>query len=331
MAIGSGLAAQIGFAAESTYGTYVAPTRFLEFNKADLKKVKNTVQGGGLAAGRFAQLGSRRAVTSEAAAGSVEMEVINKGFGLLLAHLLGSSATAVQQGGSTAYLQAHTLGDNFGKSLTTQVGVPDLTGTVRPYTYKGCKLTGAEFSCKVDELLTASFDVDGRQTSEVESLATASLTSGVAPFHFAQMTVKLGTYGSEASVSGVKGFSLKFERGMATDRFYAAAAGLKAEPVMNEFVKVSGSFDVDLVNKADFADRFASDSSTSLVIEFVGPLIASTYYQTFRIKVPMIFFDGDTPTVEGPDVVSGGYSFVGQYDGINSLIAIDYISTDTTL
>lgn len=140
MAIGSGLAAQIGFAAESTYGTYVAPTRFLEFNKADLKKVKNTVQGGGLAAGRFAQLGSRRAVTSEAAAGSVEMEVINKGFGLLLAHLLGSSATAVQQGGSTAYLQAHTLGDNFGKSLTTQVGVPDLTGTVRPYTYKAFAL-----------------------------------------------------------------------------------------------------------------------------------------------------------------------------------------------
>ena len=331
MAIGSGLAAQIGFAAESTYGTYVAPTRFLEFNKADLKKVKNTVQGGGLAAGRFAQLGSRRVVTSEGAAGSVEMEVINKGFGLLLAHLLGSSATAVQQGGSTAYLQAHTLGDNFGKSLTTQVGVPSRIGTVHPYTYKGCKLTGAEFSCKVDELLTASFDVDGRQTSEVESLATASLTSGVAPFHFAQMKVKLGTYGSEASVSGVKGFSLKFERGMATDGFYAAAAGLKAEPVMNEFVKVSGSFDVDLVNKADFADRFASDSSTSLVIEFVGPLIASTYYQTFRIKVPMIFFDGDTPTVEGPDVVSGGYSFVGQYDGTNSLIAVDYISTDTTL
>lgn len=331
MAIGSGLAASIGFAAESTYGTYVAPTRFLEYIKADLKKKKNVVQGGGLAAGRIAQLGSRRVVTSESVEGGFELEVANKGMGLLLAHLLGSSATPVQQGATAAYLQAHTVGDNIGKSLTIQHGVPDLTGTVRPFTFKGCKLSGAEFSCKVGELLTMSLDVDGRQASEVETLVAASLATGVAPFHWAQMSVKLGTFGAEAAVSGVKGFSVKFDRGMASERFYAGAGGLKAEPIMNDFLKVSGSIEVDLVNKADFADRFAADSATSLVIEFVGPLIASTYYQTFRIKVPMVFFDGDTPTVDGPDVTSGGYGFVAQLDGTNPLVSIDYISTDTTL
>jgi len=331
MAIASGLAAQIGVAAESTYGTYVAPTRFPEYNKADLKKKKNVVQGGGLAAGQIAQLGSRRVVTSESVEGGFELEVANKGMGLLLAHLLGSSATPVQQGATAAYLQAHTVGDNIGKSLTIQHGVPDLTGTVRPFTFKGCKLSGAEFSCKVGEPLTMSLDVDGRQASEVETLVAASLATGVAPFHWAQMSVKLGTFGAEAAVSGVKGFSVKFDRGMASERFYAGAGGLKAEPIMNDWLKVSGSLDVDLVNKADFADRFAADSATSLVIEFVGPLIASTYYQTFRIKVPMVFFDGDTPTVDGPDVTSGGYPFVAQLDGTNPLVSIDYISTDTTL
>ena len=89
MAIASGLAAQIGVAAESTYGTYVAPTRFLEYNKADLKAKKNVVQGGGLAAGQVAQLGSRRVVTSVSVEGGFELEVANKGMGLLLAHLLG--------------------------------------------------------------------------------------------------------------------------------------------------------------------------------------------------------------------------------------------------
>lgn len=331
MAIGSGLAASLGFSAESTYGTYVAPTRFLEYNKADLKKKKNVVQGGGLAAGRIAQLGSRRVVTSESVEGGFELEVANKGMGLLLAHLLGSSATPVQQGATAAYLQAHTVGDNIGKSLTIQHGVPDLTGTVRPFTFKGCKLSGAEFSCKVGDLLTMSLDIDGRQASEVETLVAASLATGVAPFHWAQMSVKLGAFGAEAAVSGVKGFSVKFDRGMASERFYAGAGGLKAEPIMNDFLKVSGSIEVDLVNKADFADRFAADSATSLVIEFVGPLIASTYYQTFRIKLPMMFFDGDTPTVDGPDVTSGGYPFVAQLDGTNPLVSIDYISTDTTL
>lgn len=331
MAIASGLAAQIGVAQEATYGTYVAPTRFPEYNKADLKKKKNVVQGGGLAAGRIAQLGSRRVVTSESVEGGFELEVANKGMGLLLAHLLGSSATPVQQGATAAYLQAHTVGDNIGKSLTIQHGVPDLTGTVRPFTFKGCKLSGAEFSCKVGELLTLSLDVDGRQASEVETLTAASLATEVAPFHWAQMSVKLGAFGAEAAVSGVKGFSVKLDRGMASERFYAGAGGLKAEPIMNDFLKVSGNIEVDLVNKADFADRFAADSATSLVIEFVGPLIASTYYQTFRIKLPMVFFDGDTPTVDGPDVTSGGYPFVAQLDGTNPLVSIDYISTDTTL
>ena len=270
-------------------------------------------------------------VTSESVEGGFELEVANKGMGLLLAHLLGSSATPVQQGATAAYLQAHTVGDNIGKSLTIQHGVPDLTGTVRPFTFKGCKLSGAEFSCKVGELLTMSLDVDGRQASEVETLVAASLATGVAPFHWAQMSVKLGTFGAEAAVSGVKGFSVKFDRGMASERFYAGAAGLKAEPIMNDFLKVSGNIEVDFVNKADFADRFAADSATSLVIEFVGPLIASTYYQTFRIKLPMVFFDGDTPTVDGPDVTSGGYPFVAQLDGTNPLVSIDYISTDTTL
>ena len=47
MAIAAGLAAQIGVAAESTYGTYVAPTRFLEYNKADLKKKKTSSRAAG--------------------------------------------------------------------------------------------------------------------------------------------------------------------------------------------------------------------------------------------------------------------------------------------
>ena len=48
MSIGTGLAASLGVAAETTFGTYVAPTRFYEFNSESLAKVKNFVQGGGL-------------------------------------------------------------------------------------------------------------------------------------------------------------------------------------------------------------------------------------------------------------------------------------------
>jgi len=331
MSIGSGLAASVGLAAESVYGTYTASTRHHEVMGETLTKTKNTVQGGGLAAGRFARLASRRVLTNEGVEGSFEMEVANQKMGLLLSHLLGSSSAPVQQGATAAYLQTHVLGDNIGKFLTIQKGVPDTTGTVRPYTFKGSKILSAEFSCSVNEMLMSTWDFDGQKASEAESLAGPSYPTGLAPFHFGQMAVKLGTFGSEAAVSGVKGCTLKIERPQATDRFYAGAAGLKAEPIMNDWMGVSGSFDTDYVDKTSFADRFAADTSTSLVWEFIGPLIASTFYQTFRIKVPVIFINEGTPQVSGPDIVGTSYSFEGQFDGTNSLVSVEYMSIDTAI
>lgn len=331
MAIGSGLAASLGLAAETTYGTYVAPTRFHEFTSEDLKKIKNVVQGGGLAAGRLAQAGSRRVVTTNAGSGSISMEVPNKGFGLLLQHLMGTTVTPVQQGATAAYLQTHTIADNVGKYLTGQVGVPATSGTVNPYTFLGGKVTGAEFSCGVDELLMAKIDMDYRQVVESQSLAAPSYTASVSPFHGGQMDVKLGTYNSEASVSGVKKVTVQIERAQNTSRFYAGGSGLKSEPIMSDFIKVSGTFEVDYLDKTTFADRFAADTSTALDLVFTGDQIAAPYNYTFRLRLPQIFLDGDTPTVDGPDVVSGSFPFVAQYDGTNALATILYTSTDTTV
>lgn len=332
MSIGSGLAASIGFAEETTYGTYVAPTKFLEFEKEDLRKNKTTMQGGGLAAGRFADLGSRRVLTTVSGSGSVDLEVTNKSYGLLMKHLLGA-VTSAQQGAGPAYLHTFTLADTFGKYLTVQKGVPDVTGTVRPYSFLGGKITSASFSCEVMGMLTSSLEFDFKDVSEAQSLAAPSYATGIAPFHGGQMQVKLGTFGSEAAINGVKKIDLKFERSLANERYYASAAGFpatKAEPIMNDTIKVTGTLTADYHTKTELADRFASDSSTSLVLEWKGPLIAATYYETFRIKVPMIFFDSSTPTVESADLVNTGYDFTGQHDGTNSVISVEYISTDTT-
>lgn len=334
MAIGSGLAAQFGIAAESTYGTYVAPTRFYEFDSQELKKVKNTAQGAGLAAGRFMHLGSRRVVTSQAGGGSVQgIEVSTKSMGLLLNHLTGGTATVTQQGATAAYLQTHTFADNVGKYLTGQTGVPGTNGTVNPYTFLGGKVLSAEFSCGLDETVKSNWEFDFKRLVETETLASASYASGLIPFNFAEMNIKLGTYASEASVSGVRKATVKFERPQATDRFYAGAtvAGTKAEPLMSDFLMVSGSFEVDLVTKADFADRYAADTSTACVVEWVGATaIAATHFPTFRIKIPQIFLDEGTPTVGGPGVVTTTFNFVGTYDGTN-LPSIEYMSTDTAI
>lgn len=331
MAIGSGLAASLGFVAESTYGTYVTPTRWVESSAPALRKVKNTVQGGAMAAGRLVRPGTMRNVTSKAGGGTIAMEVYSKRMGLLLQALMGTTVTPVQQGATTAYLQTHTLADPFGKMLTMQVGVPDLAGTVRPYTFLGSKITAMEFTCGIDENLTVSIEVDSRDVTEAETLAAPSYATGVNVFHFAQSAVKLGTYNSEAQVDGIRKMTVRIARPSRVDRFYHGNAGLKSQPIINDYAQITGTIEADYLDKTVFADRFAADTSTALDWVFTGPVIESANTEIFRIRVPQIFFNGDTPAVNGPDVVSGAFPFVGTYDGTNAAAQILYQSTDTTL
>lgn len=328
MAIGSGLGAQIGIAAESTYGTYVAPTHFPEFTKESVVLKKTTAQSSGIAAGRLMALSSRRVVTQREVSGSLEMEVANKGMGLLLQALMGTTVTPVQQGATAAYLQTHTLADTAGKSLSIQKGVPLTTGTVTDKSLVGCKIVSAEFSCETGGMLMSTFEFDGRDCDEGQTLATASYST-MAPFHFGQMGLKTGSFGAETALNGVRKVSVKIERPQAVDRFYANQSALKAEPISNDLVKITGSLEMDYV-ATTVDDLHTSDGATSLVWEFIGPIIASTHAETFRIKLPAIKVDDAPPTVDGFEVIRPTFNFTALYDGTNA-VAIEYMSTDTAV
>lgn len=328
MGIGSGLGAQMGISAESTYGTFVAPAKFIEFTKENLVLKKTTAQSAGIAAGRLLALSSRRVITRKEASGSFDMEVSNKAMGVLLQALMGTSVTPVQQGVTTAYLQTHTLASVAGKSLTIQKGVPLTTGTVTDKSFVGCKVTSGEFSCGVGEMLTASFEIDGKDCDEGQTLAAASY-SNMSPFHFGQMALKTGTFSSETALDGIRKVSCKIERPQDTDRFYANQSALKKEPIENDLVKITGSLESDYV-ATTLDDLHTSDGATSMVWEFVGPLIASTFFETFRITLPAIRLNEGPPTVDGFGVVKPTFQYEGLFDGTNQP-KIEYISTDVTL
>ena len=328
MAIGSGLGAQLGIAPETTYGTYVAPTKFLEFTKESLALKKTTAQSAGIAAGRLLALSSRRVLTRKEVQGSIDLEVTNKGMGLLLQALMGTTVTPVQQGAGPAYLQTHTLASVAGKSLTVQKGVPLTSGTVTRKNFLGCKVTSGEFSCGVGEMLGATFEIDGRDVEETSVLAAASYSS-MSPFHFGQMAVKTGAFGTETALDGIRKMSCKIERPQDVERFYANAAALKKEPIENDQVKISGTIETDYTGTA-LDDLHTSDGATSLVWEFIGPLIAATFYETFRITLPAIRLDEGPPVVDGFGVIKPSFNYVGLFDGTNQP-RIEYTSTDVTL
>lgn len=330
MAYGSGLGASVGVGEESVYGTYDAPDRFFAAKSFNVKKVQNTAPVSGVAAGRIAA--PDEVVTTTAATGSIQTDVLRKDFGLLLAHLMGSTATPVQQAATAAYLQTHNVGDNYGRSLTLQGGFPNAAGTVVPKTALGCKITQGAFSCAVDGLVEATFDFDAKAYTEAETLAAPSYTASNTPFHFGEMSVKLGTYASEASVQGVRSVNLTIARAMDVGRFYAGNSGTKSEPLANEFIAVSGTLEVDHVTVADFNDRFVNHTSTSLVLEWVGATaIETTYFPTLSFTMPKVYFGDHISEVSGPDVVKASIPFTAFLDSTNGLVSAEYLSTDAAV
>jgi hypothetical protein len=177
-------------------------------------------------------------------------------------------------------------------------------------------------------MLTSTFEIDGRDCSEAQPLAVASYTPA-APFHFGQMGLKTGSFGAETALDGVRKVSVKIERPQAVDRFYANQSALKSQPISNDLVKVTGSLEMDYV-ATTVDDLHTTDGATSLIWEFIGPNIASTYDETFRIKLPAIKVDDAPPTVDGYQVVRPTFNFTALYDGTNA-VAIEYMSTDTTI
>lgn len=327
---GSGIKSQFGFGVESTYGTAVTVNKFIAHTSVDLQPVRNRVQGDGIQAGTLGPRGAHYVETTTAATGSVSAEVAKNGFGRLLEAIMGGTSTSgLASGGSTAYEQVHTLGDTYGKSLTLQAGRPVRAGTVIPATVAGAKVTSADFSCEVGGLLTTNVSFDGRVWDNSTALATAVYVD-TSPFKGSEMCLKMGTYGSEANVAGVRSVSISISRPLDTEDFTACGAGLKAEPVINGLYDITGTITADWTAKATFEDLAVGTTQPSLVWLFEGATIESSIKQTFEVTLPGVVVEPAAQGVDGVQELTRDWSIMWKYDGTN-LPKIRVISTDSTL
>lgn len=331
MAIGSGIGSWVSMGEESTYGTAATMSRHLPVTSVEIQRTQEVMPVYGMASGRAAPIDE--VVTTQGGTVKLTMQAHNRGLGMLLRQIFGGTVTPVQQAATTAYLQALTVADNYGRMVSIQGNLPNTAGTASAFTALGCKATSMELSCAKGEIATITFEFDARQITEATGQTTPSFTSGVLPFRWSQEAVKLhSTFGSEATVQGVTGFNIKLTRPInSDDSFYAGNAGLKSQPVWNDHFEVSGQIDTDFVTKADFVDRSTGHTATALVFEFVGPIIATTYAETLRFRVPKSYFEPAIPPVPDNGVLKSSVPFKGVLDLTNGLALCDYISLDTAV
>jgi hypothetical protein len=287
MAIASGLSAQVGIAEESTYGTFVAPTRYHEFVSESVKLEIERLESRGLRAGRRTL--HRWAPGVQRVTGDVEMELAAQGFGLWFKHVFGGVATS----GVGPYTHTFTPGTLDAKSLSVQIGRPDVGGTVRAFSYLGCKVASAEISAAINEIAMMRVSLYGAHEDTSQTLGTASYPATLSPFTFTH-----GTLSVAGSNLEVRSASISVDNGLAIDRHRLRTSNpaRPAEPLENGLREIGGTVDADFENLTAY-NRFVNGTEASLVLAFNAGASAQLT-ATLNVR-----FDGETPNVGGPELL----------------------------
>ena len=324
MSIRAGLAAQLGAVAEDTWGTYKAPTSFIEFTEESLALAIERIESPGLRASNRVLRTDRWAAGQKRVEGTVSFEAPSKGLGLWIKTALGASSITTPSGATDARLHRHTLGDPFGLGLTVQVGRPDTGGTVRPFTYTGGKIDSITLSNSVDEFLVVECEMVAEDEVTSESLASASYPTGVQLFNWTQGVISLA--GSPAGV--VTDFSVTVANNHKSDRYFLGAQTM-SEPIIAGMTEITGTMTVEFDSLTNY-NRFVNGTIAAVGARWTAATaIESTTFPYVEISLPDVRFDGATPAVAGPDVLSYELSFKALYDGTDEPITVDVMTEDT--
>lgn len=329
MAIRSGLAAQLGLAESNTFGTYQTPTRFLEFVEESLEYQIERVESPGLRANNRVLRTDRYAPGQKRVEGSITLEPATKGFGLVLKHALGSASITTPSGATNARLHAHTLGDIYGTSLTVQVGRPDVSGTVQPFSYLGCRVDTLSFTSSVDELLVAEVGLVGQDETRAQALATAAYPyspgSSYEQFYWTQGVISV----AGSAVAVVTDFEMEINNNLKSDRYFLGGATM-SEPILAGMTEITGTVTVEFLNLTAY-ERFVNNTQVALNAKWTAATaIEGSTYPYLEIDIPKVRFDGPAnPQVGGPDVLTHELPFKVLYDGTNGPITVNYMTSDT--
>ena len=325
MAIGSGLASQFGMKEETVYGTPVTVDRFLEIESSSvlttLGKVESPVLGS-----QYLKTGNVSTYVS-GAEGDIVLPVMSKGFGKLFRQLLGASATA-QVGVTAEYKHTFTpdASGGAGVSATVQLGKPDVTGTVNPFTYEGGKVTEWEFELEVGGVLklTATWVFENVLTAT--SLASPSYATGRAQFLWTNATLSWG-----GSPVCVKEFTLSGKRALDTERFCIGSTSRK-EPLLNGISEATAEATGEFASMDAYND-FVAGTQRAMVLTVTGDTIPTTsnpYKLVFTFAAADLVDPGE-PEISGPEILEQPLNFRALDNGTDPVVKIEYHTDDTVI
>jgi len=312
MALGLGLHSWAGIGEESTYGTLVARTKFLEIVSENIKvesprTPRDTLTG---ASRKYYRPGKI------AVAGDIVHELGYEGAELLFKHLFGSVAS-VQQAATAAYKHSFTLADAPPVGLSVEINKGDVSG----FFYEGCHIGELKLAQAVDEPLQAAWSIIGQAETRGAKSTPTFPTDRPADWDDV-ITATIG-----GVTIGLKSMELTFNNALADDRYILGSRDRKGIG-RGAARAVSGSLVAEFETLTEY-EYFTDEDEKVLIFTWRGALIASTFYHQIDLTLNRAIFVGETPEVGGEGPMEVTLNFEAFYDvaGAKDEIAVDITNT----
>lgn len=283
MALGSGLAAQIGIGKESTVGTRVAPDHFFDFASESLTKTVARIPRRGL---RNRRTHHNIVAGKTDVNGGFEVDLVADGMGLILEAAFGGVSTT----GAGPYDHTFTPGNLA--SYTIQVGKPKTDGTVEAHDFLGCYVSdwSITFDPSSDSMVTGTFNWLGMNLDTGQSLASASYATYV---DWTSLNASVTVDGNEVNARSV---TLSGDNGLRQTWLSSSSTpGIATISEQNRRV-YSGSITMDYNDDTE-RDLYLAGSQIAIVIT-LGSGSDDCVITTNAI------LDGSTPVVGGEDILA---------------------------
>lgn len=319
MSLLGGTQVNVGIGVETTPGTAVAATHFLQWSDLSIQGLSDkepfTSQRG------VRNIASDSIIRRKYSAGSVSM-VPNVNDAPVIFYLaLGSksSSTIVD----SAYTHTFTVQNANGSMKTATIIVED--GGVVVERYAGCVVES--WNLEVSDSyanLTASVRGGFPDSSSLSESFTKETQ-----FAYSDMTVKFGTSVSNAegnSATPLKSLTLNYNNNIQADEAFLSGSN---EPVAGKFaagrLEITGNYTLHFEDTTELA-KYKANTLNAAVIQFVGELIGVSSLETITIKLGRLILT-DAPKQYNLDgIVVLQQAFTVEYDATDKEIEIEVIN-----
>lgn len=313
---------QFGAADESSFGTAVTVSRFFEYNGdvVPFRPIAGRTEGNPLRTGSRARRKGRVVPFMSHVEGTVPLDVMTKDFSFWLKYML-SSVTTSGSGPYTHKAEEGTSSASIGKSFTAQVNMPfHPAGTNQSLTISGGKVPKWKLSAAVDAMVTCELDIWAAKMTTGTTLATPSYTASANNFAWQHGVVSIG--GSSVDLIS---FDLEVDQGFNLDRRQIRGNATAKEPTPGPLT-ISWSAEADFESLTQF-NRVHTTTASDLSAQIICTFTSST--DVLKVTLPAIRFD-DLSFGGDPGGLTQQLGGVGEYDGTNSPVKIEYTSSQST-